>query len=150
MTHPALLILIFSFSQNGAEAVVGCRPLQAGPKVTPEITIKYSFRYCADNGIKYTAELPRWANHSQTMLITSSWHVSRCGFSLGPLFIISRVWKHAAVQYAWLFRYTFYTKKPWREPINCQFRERGESALTVHVLPQTCRRSLRAKLGPSR
>lgn len=117
----------FSFSHfhSMGQTRVGCRPLQAGPKVTPEITLKHSFRYCADNGIKYTAEQPHWANHSQTMLITSSWHVSRCGFSLGPPFIISRVWKHAAVQHAWLFRYTFYTKKPWREPINCQFRERG-------------------------
>lgn len=47
----------FSFSQHSmGQTRVGCRPLQAGPKVTPEMTIKYSFRYCADNGTKYTAE----------------------------------------------------------------------------------------------
>lgn len=59
----------------------GCRALQAAPNLTPENDDKIFFLLLHIYGIKYTAEQPFSANHLQTVLITSSLHVSLCGFS---------------------------------------------------------------------
>lgn len=142
MTHPTVSILIFPM-QHGADPCWLQSPASC-PKCNPWNDDKILFSLLRTCGIKYRAEQPYSANHLQTMLITSSLHVSLCGFSLGLLCLLSTECENMQrVQHTWLFRSTFYTNNPWREAINCQFRERWESVVTVHFLPQTYRHSLR-------